>query len=126
MSLSCTDVTSTDADLSPEDLELLKRWVNPAYLSPQAWSKIQSKFEADGSVQLQNFLLKEVAKEVLGACNTADAAAGRTAGQIPAYEMGTGEGELPWVAGGWGKEGEGRGEKIGRVGGRWEGERVGR
>jgi hypothetical protein len=79
--------------LSPSDLEFLKRWINPAYLAPEAWSKIQSKFEADGSVQLQNFLLKEVADVVLGACTAADAVAGREAGQIPAFDMGTGEGE---------------------------------
>ncbi len=36
-----------------EDLAVLGRWVNPAYLSPKSWPQIQRKFEADGSIQLQ-------------------------------------------------------------------------
>jgi hypothetical protein len=41
-------------------LELLRSWVNPAYLKQDSWAKVQQKMEADGSVQLQKFLLPEV------------------------------------------------------------------
>jgi len=58
----------TDADLSEDDLSLLRQWVNPAYLAPKAWSKIQSKMEGDGSVQLQKFLKADVAEQVGGGC----------------------------------------------------------
>jgi hypothetical protein len=46
--------------LSEADLQLLRAWVNPAYLKQESWAKIQNKMEADGSVQLQKFLLPEV------------------------------------------------------------------
>jgi hypothetical protein len=51
---------NTSGPLSEADLELLRAWVNPAYLKQESWAKIQQKMEADGSVQLQKFLLPEV------------------------------------------------------------------
>lgn len=68
---SCWQLVSggrTDGDLSEDDLSLLRQWVNPAYLTPKAWSKIQSKMEGDGSVQLQKFLKADVADQVGGGC----------------------------------------------------------
>ncbi len=39
--------------LTDADRAALAAWVSPAYLDPASWGKIQAKFEADGSVQLQ-------------------------------------------------------------------------
>lgn len=52
--------------MSDADLALLRAWVNPAYLKQESWAKIQDKMEADGSVQLQKFLLPEVRRSVKG------------------------------------------------------------
>lgn len=51
---------STADELSASDLELLRSWINPAYLKAESWAKIAGKMDADGSVQLQRFLLPEV------------------------------------------------------------------
>lgn len=85
--------TPTDADLTPADQELLAKWVNPVYLTPDAWNKIQSKFEADGSVQLQNFLAAPVAEQVLKAVLAADSGSGRVQGAVPGFDYGCETGE---------------------------------
>eukprot|EP00775_Hariotina_reticulata_P007350 gene7350-7561_t len=78
----------TYADLSEDDLSLLRQWVNPAYLKPEAWLKIQSKMEGDGSVQLQKFLVEDVAQQVLAAVVAQDKAEEVGDGKIPAFTTG--------------------------------------
>jgi hypothetical protein len=47
---------SPAGELTPEDTELLSKYVTAGYLSEGNWAKVQAKFAEDGSVQLQNFL----------------------------------------------------------------------
>lgn len=82
-----------------EDLLLLRRWVNDMYLRPETWAKVAETFRAENSVQLQDFLLPEVAAEVVVALEAADEREGLGRGRIPGYRAGSGpEGE--GVAGG--------------------------
>ncbi|WIA40768.1 hypothetical protein OEZ86_004448 [Tetradesmus obliquus] len=81
----------TSGPLTDEDLQLLRSWVNPAYLKQESWAKIQGKMEADGSVQLQKFLLPEVAEQILQAAVAQDAAEGVGSGKIPSFTTGYSE-----------------------------------
>ncbi|KAF6252117.1 Oxoglutarate and iron-dependent oxygenase degradation C-term-domain-containing protein [Scenedesmus sp. NREL 46B-D3] len=94
----------TSGPLSDADLALLRAWVNPAYLKQESWAKIQDKMEADGSVQLQKFLLPEtlscafyailglqVADNILQAAVAQDTAEGVGSGKIPSFTAGYSE-----------------------------------
>uniref|UniRef100_A0A7S3R425 Fe2OG dioxygenase domain-containing protein n=1 Tax=Dunaliella tertiolecta TaxID=3047 RepID=A0A7S3R425_DUNTE len=83
--------------LSDDDLSFLIRFINPTYLSENAWSKIQEKFKEDGSVQLKGFLKKSLADKIGEAMAVEDAADKLGAGKVPAYEAG--------VHGGWEPQG---------------------
>jgi len=83
---------STSDDVTDDDLALLVRWVNPAYLGEDAAAKVQAKFEEDGSVQLVNFLRRDRAAEIGAAVAAADAAAGLGGGNVPKYDAGIGGG----------------------------------
>jgi hypothetical protein len=56
--------------------------------------------EADGSVQLKQFLRPEVAAAIAAAAKAQDAAEGVGGGKIPSFTAGYGPGVL-WVDGGW-------------------------
>lgn len=83
---------ATDTELSEADLALLSRWVNPAYLNSKGWSQIGSKMEADGSVQLQRFLLPAIAAQLGSAAAAADVADGVGGGAIPDFTTGYSDG----------------------------------
>eukprot|EP00887_Chlorella_sp_A99_P006370 scaffold3.g6370.t1 len=81
--------------LTEADASFLLKWVNPAYLSEDAWHKVAARFKEDGSVQLQNFLQPSLAAKVAAACAAADAADGLGGGRRPLYEAGLGGGWAP-------------------------------
>jgi Rps23 Pro-64 3,4-dihydroxylase Tpa1-like proline 4-hydroxylase len=90
-SAAATAATARDPD--EKDLALLARYVAPAYLEPRAWDAVRRKFEADGSVQLHGFLSPGIARAVVRAARSADAAAGLGRGKLPAdYLVGAREG----------------------------------
>eukprot|EP00879_Flechtneria_rotunda_P017131 GHRR01017941.1.p1 GENE.GHRR01017941.1~~GHRR01017941.1.p1 ORF type:complete len:466 (+),score=131.78 GHRR01017941.1:259-1656(+) len=82
----------TEGELTEADLQLLRQWVNAAYLKPDNWSKVQSKMEVDGSVQLQQFLLQDVAQWIQAAAVAQDKAEGIGNGRIPEFSTGYGQG----------------------------------
>lgn len=84
--------STTDADLNAEDIEFLTTWINPVYLSDAAAAKIQAQFKEDGSVQLQNFLNKHRADEIVSAITKVDEADEVGCGKIPKYDVGIGYG----------------------------------
>ncbi|GIM01673.1 hypothetical protein Vretimale_6471 [Volvox reticuliferus] len=74
--------------LSDDDLGLLVRFVNPVYLAESSWPKIRERFEAEGSVQLHNFLKKGLAEQIVAACIAEDKADGLGNKQLPQYLAG--------------------------------------
>ncbi len=50
--------------LTDEDTALLLKYLNPTYLSEDAWKSIAERFQEDGSVQLRGFLRKGIADMV--------------------------------------------------------------
>lgn len=84
---------NTGGELSEADFTLLRRWLNPAYLKPDNWSKVVSAMEADGSVQLKQFLKPQIAAAIAAAAKAQDAAEGVGGGMIPSFEAGYGPGE---------------------------------
>ena len=78
----------TSEDLSASDVRYLSEWINPAYLDEAAALKIRSRFEEEGSVQLQNFLNKECAGRIMHAIKSADMADGLGDGRVPSYDAG--------------------------------------
>jgi len=85
---------NTSGDLSESDLALLTRWLNPAYLKPESWSKVASAMEADGSVQLKQFLKPQVAAAIAAAARAQDKTEGVGGGKIPDFKAGYGPGEI--------------------------------
>jgi Rps23 Pro-64 3,4-dihydroxylase Tpa1-like proline 4-hydroxylase len=62
---------SSSAD---RDNEILKKWINPVYLSDQAIKDINDKFCNESSIQLYDFLKKEVAHPLMESMTKADEA----------------------------------------------------
>lgn len=60
-----TTGASPRAALTESDTALLLRYVNPAYLSEDAWASVAERFKEEGSVQLRGFLRKGLADKVL-------------------------------------------------------------
>lgn len=64
----CVHPTTTGgspaAPLTEEDTALLLRYLNPAYLSEDAWGSVAERFKEEGSVQLRGFLRKGLADKV--------------------------------------------------------------
>jgi prolyl 3-hydroxylase /prolyl 3,4-dihydroxylase len=78
----------TDAELTEADVAALSEWINPVYLGRDAASKVQARFQEEGSVQLQNFLKPDRAEAILKATALADEAAGVGGGNVPEYAAG--------------------------------------
>mmetsp|Transcript_31041 Transcript_31041/g.68891 ORF Transcript_31041/g.68891 Transcript_31041/m.68891 type:complete len:719 (-) Transcript_31041:853-3009(-) len=79
-------------DLSDADLAALVRYLNPTYLSEDAWPRIHAKFAEDGSIQLQNFLKRSVAERITAALVREDLADGLGGGKVPDYRAGVRDG----------------------------------
>lgn len=83
---------NTSADLSAADLNHLQKWINPAYLKPESWTKIAAKMDDDGSVQLQRFLCKHISDQISAAAASQDNKEGVGGGRIPDFTTGCGQG----------------------------------
>lgn len=83
---------NTGGELSDADMQLLSRWLNPAYLKSANWSKVVSAMDADGSVQLKQFLKPQLAAAIAAAAKAQDAAEGVGGGKIPEFQAGYGPG----------------------------------
>ncbi|KXZ49624.1 hypothetical protein GPECTOR_20g481 [Gonium pectorale] len=90
-----TPIADGASPLSDDDLSLLVRYVNPAYLVESAWPKIRQRFEEEGSVQLQGFLKKGLAEQIVAAITAEDAADGLGNRKLPRYEAGARDGWEP-------------------------------
>jgi hypothetical protein len=66
--------------------------MNPAYLKADNWGKIVAAMDADGSVQLKQFLKPQLAAAIAAAAKAQDAAEGVGGGKIPDFEAGYGPG----------------------------------
>lgn len=53
-----------DQSLTKDDQDYLKQWVNGSYLNPENIEKVYQSFQEEGSIQLQDFLIKEIFEEV--------------------------------------------------------------
>lgn len=58
--------------LSPEDLNILKAYINPTYLDANAITKIHRKFCKESCVQLKDFIRPDLAKVVISAARKVD------------------------------------------------------
>jgi hypothetical protein len=83
---------NTGGELTDADIQLLSRWLNPAYLKSDNWSKVAAAMDADGSVQLKQFLKPQLAAAIAAAAKTQDAAEGVGGGKIPDFKAGYGPG----------------------------------
>lgn len=81
-----------EAPLPEELLAQLRPWVNPQYLQPEMMSKIAERFVDESSVQLHQFLRKEVAARLLGAARLSDRDLGMGRDRLPEYQGGLREG----------------------------------
>eukprot|EP00854_Cymbomonas_tetramitiformis_P027018 gene27018-33235_t len=75
--------------LSAVETAVLKEFLNPSYLTAQALEAIADRFDEDGSVQLQQFLKPQLAKQLSAAADQSDEVAELGQGRPPAYEAGT-------------------------------------
>jgi Rps23 Pro-64 3,4-dihydroxylase Tpa1-like proline 4-hydroxylase len=81
------------APLSETELELLRQWINPAYLSPQAAEQVRAQFLEASHVSLRDFLLAPRAAAATAAALHADGVEHLGGGRVPTYTAG--------VCGGW-------------------------
>jgi prolyl 3-hydroxylase /prolyl 3,4-dihydroxylase len=98
---AAAEAAATARDPSARDLELLARFVAPAYLDPKAWEAVRRKFEVDGSVQLYGFLRPEVARRITRAARRADARDGLGGGRPLPRDYRVGAGGGGGGSGGW-------------------------
>ena len=75
--------------MTSEDIDYLSLWINPAYLKASSWDKIRKRFEHEGSMQLYDFLLPEIAQRVIRAAVKEDKDDGLGCGAVPCYDAGT-------------------------------------
>jgi len=85
-------------NLTEQDLVSLARWISSEYLDMKSLSSISEHFEENSYAVLENFLRKDLAKEMMVSLQAADADAGLS-GDVwregPPYHGGVGQG---WVA----------------------------
>ena len=62
--------------------------MNATYLKPETWSKVAAMFREENSVQLQDFLLPDIATRVVDALSLTDKASKLGQGRIPEYRAG--------------------------------------
>eukprot|EP00201_Polytomella_parva_P018149 CAMPEP_0175071454 /NCGR_PEP_ID=MMETSP0052_2-20121109/19253_1 /TAXON_ID=51329 ORGANISM="Polytomella parva, Strain SAG 63-3" /NCGR_SAMPLE_ID=MMETSP0052_2 /ASSEMBLY_ACC=CAM_ASM_000194 /LENGTH=546 /DNA_ID=CAMNT_0016338629 /DNA_START=56 /DNA_END=1693 /DNA_ORIENTATION=+ len=82
----------TNTSVTEKDRELLSRWVNDAYLGQAGWGKILEKFKEDGSVQLKNFLKKDIAAKIAERTKAEDESDAVGRGRVPNYQAGVSNG----------------------------------
>lgn len=58
------EVLTGDQELTEGDRNYLKQWVNESYLNSENIEKVYQSFQEEGSIQLQDFLTKEVFEEI--------------------------------------------------------------
>jgi len=84
--------------LTEQDLVSLARWISSEYLDMKSLSSISEHFEENSYAVLENFLRKDLAKEMMVSLQAADADAGLSGDawrEAPPYHGGVGQG---WVA----------------------------
>ncbi|KAF0684514.1 Aste57867_23513 [Aphanomyces stellatus] len=77
-------------DLSTDDIDYLKTFINDIYLSAPTIAQIQRAFQQTGSLQLQDFLIPAWADAIAAATRRDDATDHLGHGHVPAYTAGYG------------------------------------
>ncbi|KAJ3294342.1 hypothetical protein HK104_003651 [Borealophlyctis nickersoniae] len=78
-----------DVMLGEEDIKYLAEWINPQYLKPTTVDQVSERFLEDSSIQLVDFLKKDVAAQIEAATREQDERDGLHLPQMPKH--GTGE-----------------------------------
>jgi len=87
-----TEPPHPDVPLSPDYTSFLAKYLNPAYLRLRTLKTVMAKFVNESNLQLQNFLVDELAaavEEGLGVADVADGLDGASRGdKVPSHELG--------------------------------------
>ncbi|KAJ3014218.1 hypothetical protein HKX48_005285 [Thoreauomyces humboldtii] len=84
-------------ELSKEDIAELAKWINPTYLAERNLEQVSAKFTEESSIQLVDFLHKDLASKFQAALTESDEACGLDTPAMPPH--GTGESTAWKVAG---------------------------
>ena len=80
-------------ELTDRDIDYLKKFINPAYLTAFSMQQISAKFETDSSIQLRQFLLPQIADDIKQSLKEKDDANRLGEGRAPSsYLVGSGDG----------------------------------